>query len=160
MIGRIAGIYGVHGWLRIESYTADRAAILDYRAWYLGRDKEWRPVEVLDGRLHGAGVVAQLAGIADREQARALLGCEIAIPREMLGEAGRNEYFWTDLEGLRVVTTGGVELGTVSHLFATGANDVMVVRNGRERLIPFTGNVVQSVDLERGLVTVDWDPEF
>lgn len=146
--------------MRVESYTADREAILNYGVWHVRRGGDWQPITVTSGRPHGAGVVAQLEGIADREQARALLGCEIAIPREMLGEAGRNEYFWTDLEGLRVVTTGGVELGTVSHLFATGANDVLVVRNGRERLVPFTGNVVQSVDLDRGLVTVDWDPDF
>lgn len=164
VIGRIAGIYGVHGWLRIESYTADRREILGYQTWYLRPRQEpgqdWRGIELVTGRPHGAGIVAQLTGISDREQARAMIGSEIAVPRELLGEAGPNAYFWADLEGLRVVTSGGVELGMVSHLFATGANDVMVVRNGRERLIPFTAGVLQSVDLDRGVITVDWDPEF
>ena len=67
-----------------------------------------------------------------------------------------------DLEGLRVVTVDGVELGTVSHLFATGANDVLVARDGeRERMIPFVQpQYVTAVDFEAGVVTVDWDPEF
>ena len=62
---------------------------------------------------------------------------------------------------MRVETTGGVELGRVSHLFETGANDVMVVKGERERLIPFTSGVtVRLVDLQAGLIVVDWDPDF
>ena len=71
------------------------------------------------------------------------------------------EYYWADLEGLRVVTLDGVELGTVDHLFATGANDVLVVHGARERLLPFVrGTVVVEIDLDARLLRVDWDPEF
>ena len=71
------------------------------------------------------------------------------------------EYYWVDLEGLRVVTVEGVELGHVAHMLSTGANDVMVVHGERERLLPFVQpDYVKGVDFDTGTVTVDWDPEF
>jgi 16S rRNA processing protein RimM len=71
------------------------------------------------------------------------------------------EFYWTDLEGLRVVTSRGEELGVVDHLIATGSNDVMVVRGDRERLIPFLlGQVVRDVALNEGVIVVDWDADF
>jgi 16S rRNA processing protein RimM len=89
-------------------------------------------------------------------------GTEIYVPRSALPPPKAGEYYWVDLEGLRVVTTEGVSLGTVSHLFSTGANDVLVARDDtRERMIPFVlPQYVVSVDFEANLVTVDWDPEF
>jgi 16S rRNA processing protein RimM len=107
-------------------------------------------------------MVAQLPGVDDRDQAAALIGTDIHVAREQLPPPAKGEYYWVDLEGLEVVTTDNVELGRVSHLFATGANDVVVVRDGtRERLIPFVqGSYVRSVDLSAGRMVVDWDPEF
>jgi len=106
--------------------------------------------------------VAQLPGIDDREQAAALIGMDIHVAREQLPPPGKDEYYWVDLEGLEVVTTEDVVLGRVSHLFATGSNDVVVVRDGaRERLIPFIqGSYVRSVDMSAKRMVVDWDPEF
>ena len=89
-------------------------------------------------------------------------GTEIYVPRSALPPPSPGEYYWVDLEGMRVVTVEGVDFGTVSHIFATGANDVLVARNDeRERLIPFVQpQYVTSVDFDAGVVTVDWDPEF
>ncbi|MEO6800050.1 MAG: ribosome maturation factor RimM, partial [Rhodanobacter sp.] len=103
-----------------------------------------------------------LPGVDDREQAAALIGTDIHVDREQLPPPAKDEYYWVDLEGLEVITTEDVHLGRVSHLFATGANDVVVVRDGsRERLIPFIqGSYVRSVDLSAGRMVVDWDPEF
>jgi 16S rRNA processing protein RimM len=97
-----------------------------------------------------------------REAAAALVGQDIYVARELLPPPGKDEYYWVDLEGLEVVTTEGVALGRVSHVFATGANDVVVVKDDtRERLIPFIqGSYVRSVDLSDGRMVVDWDPEF
>jgi 16S rRNA processing protein RimM len=93
--------------------------------------------------------------------AEALRGTEILVPREALPPPAPGEYYWVDLEGLRVVNVDGTDFGTVSHLFSTGANDVLVARGDRERLIPFVDpDYVRSVDFEAGVVTVDWDPEF
>ena len=114
------------------------------------------------GRPQGKGLVACLPGVDDRDTAAALVGSDIHVAREQLPPPGKDEYYWVDLEGLEVVTTEGAALGRVSHLFATGANDVVVVRDGaRERLIPFVqGSYVRSVDLSGGRMVVDWDPEF
>ncbi|HEX7768393.1 MAG TPA: ribosome maturation factor RimM, partial [Dokdonella sp.] len=92
----------------------------------------------------------------------ALVGSEIWVARSALPKPAPGEYYWSDLEGLEVATVEGVALGTVSHVLATGANDVLVVRNAdRERLIPFLiGQFVTEVDLEAGRLTVDWDPDF
>jgi 16S rRNA processing protein RimM len=100
--------------------------------------------------------------VDDRDGAAALVGQDIYVARELLPPPGKDEYYWVDLEGLEVVTTEGMVLGRVSHLFATGANDVVVVRDGeRERLIPFVQGVyVRSVELSVGRMVVDWDPEF
>ncbi|KAG1519213.1 hypothetical protein G6F51_014779 [Rhizopus arrhizus] len=88
-------------------------------------------------------------------------GTEVYVARSALPPPKPDEYYWVDLEGLDVKTTEGVALGQVSHLFSTGANDVVVVRGDRERMIPFVQpDFVKSVDFAANLVVVDWDPEF
>ncbi len=84
------------------------------------------------------GVIAKIQGCDDRDQAAALQDSKIAIRRAQLPALEAGEYYWTDLEGLRVETLDGVELGRVSYLFETGANDVVVVKGERERMIPYT----------------------
>jgi 16S rRNA processing protein RimM len=108
----------------------------------------------------GDGLAAKLAGLEDRDAALRLKGLQIAVPRAALPPTQSNEYYWTDLLGMQVVTVQGVSLGTVDQMMETGANDVMVVAGERERLIPFIGDVVKTVDLAARLITVDWDPEF
>ena len=160
-LGRIAGVFGVRGWVKVHSDTAPRDNILRYSSWYLKRREDWEPHKLLDGHPQGKGLVVRLQGCDDRDQAAALVGCLIAVPRERLPALDPDEYYWSDLEGLRVVTATGAELGRVSQLFATGANDVLVVRGERERLLPFVWNrVILEVDLEGGLIRVDWDPDF
>jgi len=157
VLGRITGVYGVRGWVRIFSDTEPRENILRYSPWYV----DGEPRKVAEGRRHGKGLVARLQGCDDRDQAAALVGREIAIRRDQLPPPSADEFYWADLEGLRVVTLDGVALGEVSHLFATGANDVLVVRGERERLLPFVwGPVIADVDFGAGLIRVDWDPEF
>ena len=163
LVGRIVGLYGVQGWLKIESWTEPRTKIFTYQPWLLssapGAEAEIAGVK---GRPQGKGLVAQLPGVDNRDTAAALVGQDIYVSRELLPPPGKDEYYWVDLEGLEVVTTEGVALGRVSHLFATGANDVVVVKDGtRERLVPFIqGSYVRSVDLSDGRMVVDWDPEF
>lgn len=161
VIGRIAGVYGVQGWIKIHSYARPPEGIFEYRHWLVARADSWQPVQLLDGRRHGRSLLAKLEGISEREQARARIGCEIAIPRALLPPLPAGEYYWVDLVGLRVRTLEGVDLGLVDHLLETGSNDVLVVVGDRERLIPFVpGRDVVTVDLDAGQICVDWDPQF
>lgn len=160
-LGEINGVFGVQGWVKVWSYTEPRERILEYSPWRLGTaDGDWREMAVLDGRRQGNTVVARLDGIDDRDEALALNGAEIAVTRDRLPPPGEDEYYWADLEGLRVVTLDDDELGRVKSLFRTGANDVMVVAGERERLVPFVlERYVRDVDFEAGVIRVDWDPE-
>lgn len=161
-LGRISGLHGVQGWVKVYSDTSPRENILSYSPWYLKRQGNWEAWTVESGRRQGKTVVAKLQGCNDRDAARELMGATIAVRRFQLdGTAAQDEILWTDLEGLSVVTTTGVDLGRVSHLFETGANDVLVVRGDRERLIPWIWQqVIREVDLEHQRLVVKWDPEF
>jgi len=162
LLGRVVGVHGVRGELKLESYTEPRTQIFRYQPWLMRSAAGEKTIEGCRGRAQGKGLVAELPGVSDRDAAVALHGAEIWVRRSALPAPKPGEYYWSDLEGLEVVTVEGVSLGRVSHLIATGANDVLIVREGeRERLIPFlVGQFVTSVDLEGGRLTVDWDPEF
>lgn len=167
LLGRIHGAFGVRGELKLESFTDPVRGILRYQPWIL-RDARGveREIDGARGRETAKGLVATLAGIDDRDAADALRGTEVWVPRSALPPPAEGEYYWVDLEGLRVVNLEGADFGTVSHLFATGANDVLVAQggapgDGRERMIPFLQpDVIRSVDFDAGVVTVDWDADF
>lgn len=161
ILGKITGVFGVKGWVKIFSYTEQRDGILRYNPWFLRIANEWRAFKVIASRSQSKTLVAQLQGIDTRDQAERLLGCEIAIPREQLRSLRDGEYYWADLQGMRVVTTTGIDFGVVDALFETGANDVMVVKGKRERLVPWIMNdVIKSVSLDERVIVVDWDPDF
>ena len=160
-IGRVVGVYGVRGWIKVLSSTEPPEAILDYPVWQLRNGSEWRAMTLAEGRRYGKGILVHLAACDDRDVARALIGADIAVRRSEMPDPGLDRFYWADLEGLTVRTLDGVELGVVDHLIETGANDVLVVRGERERLIPYVrGTVIVGVDLKQRVIQVDWDPEF
>lgn len=162
LLGKVVGVFGVRGWVKLQSHTEPREALFDYHPWVLRQRGTEREIRALEGRPQGRGLVALLPGVQTREAAEALVGAEIWIDRATLPAPRAGEYYWVDLEGLAIRTVAGQSLGRVSHLFATGANDVLVAVDGeRERLIPFLReSVVKQVDLDAGLIVVDWDPDF
>jgi 16S rRNA processing protein RimM len=161
VVGRVAGLYGVRGWVKVISYTEPRKNILSYQPWYLERDGVVEQADPTAGREQGKGLVAQVAGIKDRDAAAGLIGADILVKRELFAQTGSNEYYWRDLVGMRVATIDGVTLGVVDSLLETGANDVLVLQGERRRLIPFVvDDIVKSVDLDAAMIIVDWDPEF
>ncbi len=160
-LGRVSGASGIRGWVKVFSHTRPREAIGEYAEWLLGRPGDWQAMAVEGCRPQGRTVVAKLAGIDGREQAEALTGSRIAVRESQLPPLEDDEFYWRDMIGLRVATTEGIDLGVVDHLIETGANDVLVVKGDRERLIPFTmGHAVVQVDAAAGQITVDWDPDF
>jgi 16S rRNA processing protein RimM len=160
-VGRLSGAFGVKGWFKVQSYTEPVASLLGFDAWTLRRQGREREFALEDGSARPADVVAKLRGIDDRDAALEWVGAEVAVPRERLPPAAPGEVYWTDLEGCEVRTTAGSTLGTVDHLVATGAHDVLVVVGERERLIPFvTDAVVKGVDLAARVIVVDWPADF
>tara|TARA_B100000929_G_scaffold279567_1_gene256820 strand:+ start:646 stop:1215 length:570 start_codon:yes stop_codon:yes gene_type:complete len=166
VLGKLTSPYGIKGWLKVYSYTSPMEGILDYAEWVVRHDGQISRHRLKQGRKQGQGLVAQLDGVDDRDRAESLAGADILLAKQDLPELDSEEYYWHQLEGLRVVTLEGVSLGRLAYLFETGANDVMVVKGGdapddRERLLPYLpDDVVKRVDLEAGEMLVDWDPEF
>jgi 16S rRNA processing protein RimM len=168
-LGRIVGLFGVHGWVKVHSYTRPPQAILQYDVWLVGKQHDWHKQRLREGRQQGRGIVARLADTSSREQATELIGADIGVPLQQLPELAEGEYYWVELEGLRVVNLEGVTLGVVSHLLETGANDVLVVvpegasaqaMAAQDRLIPYVREVVKQVDLESGILKVDWALDY
>jgi len=160
MMGRIAAPYGVKGWMRVQPLTAETRSLLDYQTWWIGGEDGWHEQVLASGKPHGRTVLARLEGCDDREAAAALTGRTVAVPRSALPAARADEFYWTDLIGLRVVNAGEQDLGRVTAVMQTGANDVLVVGGGRERLIPFIAQVIRGVDPGAGVIRVDWDADY
>ncbi|MGZ4992117.1 MAG: ribosome maturation factor RimM [Methylobacter sp.] len=160
-VGKISGVFGVKGWVKVFSFTDPRENILTYSPWLLKKGDETKTFNVVDGQLQGKTIVAQLAGINDRDQAANLMGWDIFITQDQLPKTAKGEYYWSQLIGMNVETIDGVQLGVVDSLLETGANDVIIVQGERERVIPFLqGQTIINVDLDAGKIIVDWDPEF
>lgn len=161
IVGKITSSFGIRGWVKVHSFTEPLTNILDYTPWYLKQGDQWLVYQVQEGRIHGKGLVAHLKGIDDRNQADLLRGQEIAIHREQLPEPETGEYYWIDLVGCQVQNLEGEDLGAVAEMMETGANDVLVVRGERERLIPYVmDEIVKDVDLQQKLIRVDWPADF
>ncbi len=164
LMGRVTAPFGVHGWIKIFALTAPITNLCDYPVWWLGRDEHWREMRVVDTRVHGKMLLAQVAGIEDREAAVVLKGIAVAVPRAQLPAAAENEFYWADLIGLKVVNGEGHEFGRVAKVVETGANDVLVVAGAggqdRETLIPFISGAITKVDLEAGVIHVDWGRDY
>ncbi len=159
-VGYITGAHGVKGWVRVFSDTSPRENILNYSPWRIQAGDRMQIVAV-SGRLQGKNVVASLDGIDQREQAIELVGSKIYILPEQLPLLSEGDYYWSDLIGLAVETLDAEPLGIIETMMETGANDVMVLRGDRERLIPFVmDDVVREVDLTNKRVVVDWKPDY
>ena len=157
-LGRVSGLFGINGWVKVYSYTEPRDSILHYREWVLQLPATRKVMRVAEGRKHGNSVVARLAGIDDRDAASEWLEASIRVPRDRLPKTATDEFYWTDLEGMQVVHCDGRVLGRVAYLLATGANDVLVIEGDEEILVPFVaGRVIKNVDMENGVISVDWE---
>lgn len=158
VIGTINGLYGVKGWVKVFSYTDPKENILNYTPWSINGQL----IDLEDGKPQGKGIIVKLKNIDDRDQAMALLQTDICISREQLPVLSKDEFYWSDLIGLQVINEEGIDLGSISELFETGANDVIVVKNQEvERLIPFVWEeVVEHIDLEKRQMRVRWNADF
>ena len=160
VMGWISAPFGVKGWVKVQPNTAATGNLLAYKTWWVGREGDWREIAVAEARVQVRMLVARLEGHDDRDAAAALRGKSVAVPRAALPRAQGGEYYWADLIGLKVVNAAAQDLGRVTRILQTGANDVLVVAGERERLVPFIANVVREVDLASGVVRVDWGADY
>lgn len=166
VLGRIVAPFGIQGWVKISPYGDDPLAWADMPQWWVAQDAEapadtWKPMSLRGCREHGSGLVARFESLQDRNAAESLKGWFVGAPREALPATEENEYYWTDLTGLRVENMAGEALGEVAGLMSTGAHDVLRVADAEtERLIPFVAAYVADVDLEQGLIQVDWQKDW
>lgn len=160
VMGRIAAPFGVKGWVKVQPYSEDPDALMDFASWRVGSGAQQVQYTVEAIQDHGNALVAKLVGIDDRDAAYALRGQEISVARSDLPPPDENEFYWSDLIGLVAVNREGVELGKVTGLLETGAHDVLVVKGKREHLIPFVAAFVGKIDLAGGTIGVDWGEDW
>ena len=171
-LGRISGCHGLRGWLRLTSYTRPPEALFEQPTWFLrsaGRDvqaltacDDTEPRQFAETRQSGRHLLGRPDGCTSRDEAEALVGREIVVPRGQLPAVEEGNYYWSDLVGMQVVNTAGETLGQVDSLFDTGAHDVLVVQaqDAQTRLIPWPAVRVADSDPAAGRLTVDWESDF
>jgi 16S rRNA processing protein RimM len=153
-MGRVAGTYGVRGWIRVD---AAQDALADCRTWWIGGSS----YAVEQVKEHSGTLLAQLGGLKSREAAQKLKGSKVFVQREALPEPQAGHYYLADLVGLEVVNERGEALGVVQRWVFNGAQDVMeVAGNGKVRLLPWTPGVVKNVDLQRKQIDVEWGADW
>ena len=156
-MGRVAGSYGVRGWVKVAPQRGAAQGLAAVREWWIGAEA----YEVHGSKVHGSTVVAKPAGIETREQAAALKGQVVAVRREALPPPGEGRYYLADLVGLQVVNEQGEALGVVQRIFSNGAQDVIeVAAEGRLRLLPWVAAIVQEVDLAGRRIRVAWEADW
>ncbi len=169
VMGHVIGPHGILGCIKVHPYTEYIGGLLDYSAWWIGNgDGTWREVEIATARTSSGNTLqVRLKECADRTLATQLTGMQIAIPRNQLPnlpETGEEGYYWSDLIGAQVINLQDQKLGSVIGLLETGANDVLQVqsadKNKEEILIPFIDQAVINIDLESGVITVDWGIDY
>lgn len=152
-MGRVAGSYGVRGWIKVQR---PEAALPACRKWWIGGTE----YTVEETRAHSGTLLAKLAGIGSREAALKLRGATVSVRRAALPEAGEGHYYLADLVGLEVVNESGAALGVVKRMFTNGAQDVMEVAGDRTRLLPWVAAVVKRVDLSARRIEVEWQADW
>ena len=188
-VGRIADAWGIKGWFKVLPHSASPEALFSSKRWYLlpsdrqsGASKSpsqkatataaaaAQPVvlKIKEAKDHADTVVACSLDVVDRNQAEALKGARIFVPRSSFPTAGTDEYYWVDLLGLDVINREGVALGQVKDLMSTGPQTVLVLAQASEeegkppleRMIPFVAAFVDNVDLLGRKITVDWQLDY
>ncbi len=157
LVGKVSGCFGVKGWLKIFSYCNPRENITTYKSWIV----DGKVFDSVESKRNGKLIVAKLKGIDDKDTAMTLIGQSVEIREDQLEQLPSNQYYWRDLIGLKVTNTKGIALGTITNLLETGANDVIIIKGERERLVPYItddndSKTVLAIDLDKKTMIVEW----
>ena len=156
-LGIVGAPFGVRGWIKLRSHTEPPERLLDHRSLRIGQGGDWRNYRIEASGRSGGALTVKLAGGEDRDQAQALRGARVCVPRSELPPRDDKEFYRADLIGCEVVNLEGVGLGIVQHFIETPAQVLMVVRGAREYWIPAVPLHVRRVDLQARRVIVEWD---
>ena len=159
-VGRFGKVFGVLGWIKVISFTFPEENILKFKPWLIKKDGLWQELFFEKSKKQANAIIVKLPGCDSPEQATLFTNVEISILRSQLPKLKKGEYYWDDLVGLEVVNKEGVSLGVVEKLMATGANDVLVTKGDRKRLIPYISHVIQQVDPDNRVIHVEWGEDF
>ena len=172
-VGAVVDAYGLKGWVKVAAHAnagQGGDALLKAKRWWLVKGDERKTVSMAQSKVHGDSIVAQLSGSDDRDRALALRGYRVYVRRSDFPTLGADEFYWVDLVGLEVVNEAGVALGRVAELIDNGAHAVLNVayptlgKDGQpttgERLIPFVGVYVKTVDQAAKRIVVDWEADY
>lgn len=146
-VGTLGSPHGLRGQLRFWPHQPGAPSLAPARPILLERDGRWLAATVEAIADHGRAMRLGLGGVGDRDAAAALTGMRVLVRQQDLPAVGADEFYHHELHGFAVVTTDGRALGTIEETFATGLNDVWIVRGGgREHLIPIIADVVREID--------------
>ena len=155
-LGVVGAPFGVRGWIKLRSHTDPPERLLDHRSLRIGRGSVWQDYRVEARGRSGGALTVKLAGVEDRDQAQALRGAEVCVPRTELPPRDDKDFYRADLIGCEVVNLEGLGLGVVEHFIETPAQVLMVVRGAQEFWIPAVPQHLRRVDLQERRVVVDW----
>jgi 16S rRNA processing protein RimM len=155
-LGFVGAPFGVRGWIKLRSHTDPPERLLDHRNLRIGRGGIWRDYRIEASGRSGGALTVKLAGVEDRDQAQALRGAEVCVPRSELPPRDDKDFYRADLIGCEVVNLEGLGLGVVQHFVETPAQVLMVVRGAQEFWIPAVPQHLRRVDLQERRVVVDW----
>ena len=156
-LGVVGAPFGVRGWVKLRSFTAPPERLLQHRKLQLGMKGAWTAYKIEASGRSGGQLTAKLSGVDDRDQAQALRGAQVCVPRSELPQRDDKDFYRADLIGCEVVTLNGVHLGSVKHFVETPAQVLMVVRGEKEYWVPAVPQHLRRVDLQARQLVVDWD---
>ncbi len=157
--GRFRKLFGIHGEIRFEPYLPnifDSNIPLSGIALKPDGDKEGIKVSISSARSMSKFFAVRLEQFPTPQDVSRLINMEFFVERSLLPDLQGGEYYETDLIGLKVVEEDGNEIGKITSVMATGANDVWAVAtdDGKEILLPVIGEVILDVDIDARLVTI------
>ena len=160
VIGRVTRTHGVQGEVRVFPYMDEADSLGQYDRLYFQIPHEERAIYRIDGfRPHKHFVLLKINGVHGKEAAQRFLGAEILIKRAWMPPLEPDEYYWTDLVGLKIIDQEGRNLGYVKRLQSTGADDLLVFEKDQEEYyLPFREEIIRSVDLDAGRISASPPP--
>jgi 16S rRNA processing protein RimM len=158
-LGFVGAPFGVRGWIKLRSHTDPPERLLEHRSLRIGQGSVWQSYRIEASGRSGGALTVKLAGIEDRDQAQALRGAQVCVPRSELPQRDDRDFYRADLIGCDVVNLEGVMLGKVQHFIETPAQVLMVVRGTQEFWIPAVAQHLRRVDLPERRLVVDWNAD-